>query len=418
MRVDVLAIGTELLLGQIVDSNTAWLGEQLAAVGIDTFRSVRIGDNHDRMVQELRAMAEQADALICCGGLGPTQDDCTRSALADAMGVPLVRRQELVAHIESLFAGRGRPMPDSNLLQADVPDGAAVIPNPLGTAPGIQGDVTRSDGSKIPIYALPGVPYEMHEMFTASVLPDLLGRQGERRVIVSRTLKTWGTSESGLAESIADIVDAQTNPTIAFLARGIEGIQVRLTASAPDVDGALRFIEPVQVEIEDRLGPLVYAHDDETMESQVLALLSERGWKVAVAESLTGGLVCSRLVGVPGAGRAFVGGMVTYATEIKRGALGVTATDVISDECVLQMAEGIRAGMDVEVGIAVSGVAGPDRQDGHPVGEVHFGIVTPHGSVAYSRLMPGDRERIRSFSAITLLDTLRRTLSDLSTPNA
>lgn len=414
MRVDMLAIGTELLLGQIVDSNTAWLGEQLAAVGIDTFRSVRVGDNHDRMVAELASMSEQADAVICCGGLGPTQDDCTRSAIADALGVGLIRDGELVAHIESLFAARGRTMPESNLRQADVPEGATVIPNPLGTAPGIRAVLHPRGGGECIVYALPGVPYEMHEMFTLSVLPDLLEQQGERRVIVSRTLKTWGKSESGLAESISDIVDAQTNPTIAFLARGIEGIQVRLTASAQDEQSAERLIGPVERELDARLGPLVYAKDEDTMESVVLALLAERGWKVAVAESLTGGLVCSRLVSVPGASHSFVGGMVTYATEIKRGALGVTAVDVISDECVQQMAEGVRSGMGVEVGIAVSGVAGPDAQDGHTAGEVHFGVVTPDGPVAFGRFLPGDRERVRTFSAITLLDTLRRTLLGLS----
>ena len=214
MRVDVLAIGTELLLGQIVDTNSSWIGEQLAMVGLDTMEHRKVGDNLGRMIAALSEMLEKADAVIVCGGLGPTQDDVTREAIAAAMGVELERREELVAHIEQLFGSRLRDMPRNNLRQADVPAGADAIPNPIGTAPGIRAEV----GGKV-VYAVPGVPYEMQLMMTEQVLPDLLARSGEAAVIVSRSLKTWGQSESGLAEMIAHRVDAQTNPTIAFLAR-------------------------------------------------------------------------------------------------------------------------------------------------------------------------------------------------------
>ena len=227
MRCDVLAIGTELLLGQIVDTNSSWMGEQLAGAGIDTFEHRKVGDNLGRMVTALREMLDEADAVVVCGGLGPTPDDVTREAIAEVMGVELERRDELVEWVSALFTMRGRDMPANNLRQCDIPAGAEPIPNSIGTAPGIRAPI----GDKV-VYAVPGVPYEMQLMMQEQVLPDLLRRAGEQAAIVSRTLKTWGTSESGLAEMIADRVDAQTNPTIAFLARGIEGLSVRLTAKA------------------------------------------------------------------------------------------------------------------------------------------------------------------------------------------
>ena len=204
MRCDVLAIGTELLLGQIVDTNSAWIGEQLAAVGIDTFEHRKVGDNLPRMVAALEDLLAGADAVIVCGGLGPTPDDVTREAIAQVMGVELERREELTEQIAAMFGMRGRDMPANNLRQADVPVGGGVIPNPIGTAPGLRCEVAGADGRKRVVYAVPGVPYEMQQMVTDHVLPDLLELSGERAVIVSRSLKTWGTSESGLAEMIAD----------------------------------------------------------------------------------------------------------------------------------------------------------------------------------------------------------------------
>jgi len=278
MRCDVLAIGTELLLGQIVDTNSSWIGEQLAAAGIDTLEHRKVGDNLDRVVRCIRSMLEVSDALIICGGLGPTPDDLTREAIAEVMGVPLERRDELVEWIANLFGGRGRQMPENNLRQADVPVGGDVIPNPIGTAPGLRCEV---EGRVI--YAVPGVPYEMHRMVSEHVLPDLLERSGERAVIVNRSLKTWGASESGLAEMIAEQVDAQTNPSIAFLARGIEGIVVRLTAKAPTVAAAEALIAPEEARLRATIGDLIFGIDDETMEHAVLSRLEARGWTLGVA---------------------------------------------------------------------------------------------------------------------------------------
>jgi nicotinamide-nucleotide amidase len=410
VRCDVLAIGTELLLGQIVDTNSAWIGEQLALVGLDTMEHRKVGDNLPRMVRALRELLEHADAVIVCGGLGPTQDDVTREAIAEVCGVELERREDLVEHIASLFGTRGRDMPANNLRQADVPAGAEPIPNPIGTAPGIRAEI----GGKV-VYAVPGVPYEMHRMVGERVLPDLLERSGEQSVIVSRSLKTWGTSESGLAESIADRVEAQTNPTIAFLARGIEGIVVRITAKGATEAEARALIEPEEQALREVLGDLVFAVDDETMEHAVLRRLEARGWTLGVAESVTGGLIAARIVNVPGASATFLGSIVSYATEVKRAVLGVTADAVISRQCVEEMAAGAQRVLGADVGIAVTGVAGPEEQDGQPPGTVWLGLALPGLPVeAVSVRLPGDRERIRQFSTITLLDLLRRRLDALA----
>ena len=410
MRCDVLAIGTELLLGQIVDTNSSWIGEQLAAAGIDTLEHRKVGDNLDRVVRCIRSMLEVSDALIICGGLGPTPDDLTREAIAEVMGVPLERRDELVEWIANLFGGRGRQMPENNLRQADVPVGGDVIPNPIGTAPGLRCEV---DGRVI--YAVPGVPYEMHRMVSEHVLPDLLERSGQRAVIVNRSLKTWGASESGLAEMIAEQVDAQTNPSIAFLARGIEGIVVRLTAKAPTVAAAEALIAPEEARLRATIGDLIFGIDDETMEHAVLSRLEARGWTLGVAESLTGGLIGSRLANVPGASHTFRGTIGSYATAVKRSVLGVTAEHVVSADCAQQMAEAARDVLGADVGIAVTGVAGPGEQDDQPVGTVWFGLAIPGvPTETVSTRLPGDRERIRQFSTISLLNLLRMRLDALA----
>jgi nicotinamide-nucleotide amidase len=300
-------------------------------------------------------------------------------------------------------------MPANNLRQADVPKGAEPIPNPIGTAPGIRAEV---DGKVV--YAVPGVPYEMQLMVQEHVLPDLLARSGESSAIVSRSLKTWGASESGLAEMIADRVESQHNPTIAFLARGIEGIVVRLTAKAASEAEAKALIEPEEAALRAVLGDLVFAVDDETMEHAVLQRLEARGWTLAVAESLTGGLIGARIASVPGVSRTFRGSVASYATEVKRDVLGVTAEHVVSAACAQQMAEGVRRVLGADVGIAVTGVAGPAEQDGQPVGTVWFALALPGTPVEpVTTRLPGDRERIRQFSAISLLNLLRMRLDAL-----
>ncbi len=408
MRCEVLAIGTELLLGQIVDTNSAWIGEQLAVAGIDSYEHRAIGDNLDRIVAALDDLLSRSDAVIVCGGLGPTQDDLTRDAIAALMGVELVRRDELVDQIAAMFRTRDRSMPENNLRQADVPDGGEAIPNPIGTAPGLRCPI----GDKV-VYAVPGVPYEMQLMVQDHVLPDLRRRGGDTATIVSRSLKTWGTSESALAESIAHRVDNQTNPTIAFLARGIEGLVVRITAKAATPQAATALVDSEEQVLRSILGDLVFGVDDETMEHAVVSRLVKRGWTLGVAESLTGGLIGARIVDVPGASEAFLGSIASYATDVKRSVLGVTAESVVSEEAARQMAEAARRVLGADVGIAATGVA-PTEQDRVAVGTVYFGLALPGvPTETIGTRLPGDRVRVRQFSTITLLNLLRQRLDTL-----
>jgi nicotinamide-nucleotide amidase len=409
MRCEVLAVGTELLLGQIVDTNSAWIGEQLAASGIDSYEHRVVGDNQARVVAALRDLLTRADAVLVCGGLGPTQDDLTRDAIAELMGVGLERRDDLVEQIARMFSSRARDMPQNNLRQADVPEGGEPIPNPIGTAPGLRCPV----GDKV-VYAVPGVPYEMQLMVNEHVVPDLLLRAGQHSAIVSRSLKTWGASESGLAEMIAHRVDAQTNPTIAFLARGIEGLVVRVTAKAATEAEARRMVDVEDAYLRSILGDLVFGVDDETMEYAVLSRLRDRGWSLGVAESVTGGLIGARIANVPGASETFRGTIGAYASDVKRSVLGVTAELVVSEESATQMAMGAQRVLDADVGIAVTGVAGPAEQDNQAVGTVCFAIAFPgHEPFAVTTRLPGDRERIRQFATISLLNLVRQRLDAL-----
>lgn len=412
MRCEIVAVGTELLLGQIVDTNSAWLGEQLALAGVDRTHGQTVGDNLERIVGALELALSRSDAVIVCGGLGPTQDDITRDAIAAVMGVPLVTDDDVADRILERFAARGRRMPANNMRQAQVPQGATAIADPQpGTAPGLICPVD----DKV-VYAVPGVPYELHEIVLGAVLPDLARRSDSVSVIRSRTLRTWGDSESGLAERLADHMrelDAAGpgGPTLAFLASGIEGLKVRITVKADDEATAAQLIEAEDKIVRDVVGDIVFGVDDETMEHAVAARLVDRGLTLAVAESLTGGLVASRLVNGPGASDWFRGGVVSYASDVKFSVLGVPEGPVVSAEAATAMATGVRDLLGADVGLGVTGVAGPDPLEGQPPGTVYLGAVVGDADPVTTRVMlPGDRERVRQFACISLLDMLRRLL--------
>ncbi len=427
MRIEIVAVGTELLLGQIADTNSAWLGEHLAAAGIGSHFHQAVGDNHQRMVLAFRTALARSDGIIVCGGLGPTHDDITRDAIAEVMNVPLERDEKLVERISSMFTSRGREMPPSNLRQADVPKGATVIPQTKGTAPGLICPL----GHKV-IYAVPGVPYEMSDMFDRGILPDLQRRMTENGestgVIASRVLRTWGMSESGLADALAGHIGEldvpASNATIAFLASGIEGIKVRVTVRADDPDAAAGLLDAEETEIRrilsDAAGDVVFGVDDEAIEHAVARALAVEGLTLGLAESLTGGLASSRLVNVPGASQWFRGSVVSYASEVKFDVLGVPKGPVVSEEAAIAMAEGARRVLGADVGLSITGVAGPDPQDDQPPGTVFVGVARPDRKtevVAFT--VPGDRERVRQYATIAALDLLRRTVgSDGSPPSA
>ena len=412
MRCDVVAVGTELLLGQIVDTNSAWLGEQLAANGIDSLLQVKVGDNLGRVESVLRATLAAADAVIVCGGLGPTHDDLTREAIAAVMGAELREDRVVAEVITNMFASRGRYMAANNLRQAMVPDGATVIPQTRGTAPGLICPVDLGGVDKV-VYAVPGVPHEMKEMVERAVLPDLRRRAGDTGVIVSRTLRTWGESESGLNERLDPLIaklDEAGNPTLAFLASGWDGLKVRLTAKAATDAEAGALLDQWDAEVRSVVGEHVFGVDDETMESATLALLRARGLTLALAESVTGGLVAGRLTAVPGASDVLRGAVVSYASDVKFDLLGVPEGPVVSEAAAAAMAIGVRAVLGADVGLALTGVAGPTEQDGMPVGTLCAGIDDGRSVTTRTFRLPGQREQMRQMSVITALDFLRRHL--------
>lgn len=418
MRCEIVAVGTELLLGQIVDTNSSWIGEQLALAGIDCHRHTAVGDNRERMLDAFRGALSRAEALIVTGGLGPTQDDITRDVIAELLGVDLVRDEALVKRIESVFGSRGRPMPVNNLRQADVPVGAWPIEQMPGTAPGLVCPVDGWAGaggevSSQVVYAVPGVPWEMRQMVEGTILPDLKRRAGISSIIRSRTLRTWGHSESGLAEDLAEEIerlDVIGKVTLAFLASGMEGLKVRLTAKAANEAEALALLAEEETRVRAIAGPIVFGVDDQTMESVVLELLVEQGLRLATAESLTGGMVGTRLTEVPGSSRAFIGSVVAYDGAVKRDLLGVPSGPTVSEEAVIAMARGVCAYLGADVSVAVTGVAGPGPQDGVEPGTVWMATSVDGEVEAMRVLWPFDRTRIRQFTVITVLDALRRRL--------
>jgi nicotinamide-nucleotide amidase len=408
VRCDVVAVGTELLLGQVVDTNSAWIGEHLALAGIDSNFQVKVGDNLARIVTAIRETLARSDAVIVCGGLGPTQDDITREAIAEVMGVELVRDDAIIEVIRAMFGSRGREMPDNNLRQADVPAGATAIPNPRGTAPGLMCPV----GDRV-IFATPGVPHEMRQMMERAVIPELKARAGTTATILSRTLRTWGMSESGLAEAVAsrlDALEASGDATIAFLASGIEGIKVRVTAKGPDQASVEARLDAEEAQLRNLLGSIVFGVDDETIESAVGTLLVGAGLTLGVAESVTGGFVGARITAVPGASNWFRGSIVSYASDVKFDLLGVSRGPVVGEKAAIQMAEGAARVLGADVGLAVTGVAGPTEQDGEAVGTVWLGLSIEGTSEAVDLHFPGDREQIRQYATISVLDLLRRRL--------
>ncbi len=411
MRCDVVAIGTELLLGQIVDTNSSWLGEQLSAAGIDSCLQVKVGDNLNRMVKAIRQTLEDADAVIICGGLGPTHDDITREAIAEIMGVELEFNDEVGMAISEMFASRNRRMPEINMRQAMVPKGANIIEQRRGTAPGLICPV----GDKV-IYAVPGVPYELYEMFERAILPDLLVRSGSVSVISSRVLRTWGESESGLNERLFGVIEeleSVGNPTLAFLASGWEGIKVRLTAKAATRPEVVSILDEWEQKVRAAIGDIVFGIDDDTMESVVLQMLRDRGLTLGLAESVTGGLVSGRLTNIAGASDVLRGAVVSYASEVKFDVLGVTNGPVVSPEAAVEMAVGAHRVLGADVALSLTGVAGPAEQEGQRAGTLCIGVALPNGVTASSVVqLPGARDQMRQLSVISALDFLRRQLRE------
>lgn len=415
--VEFIAVGTELLLGQIVNTNASWIGSRLADAGLAHYHQTVVGDNFDRLVAEIQAAADRADAVILSGGLGPTQDDITREAMATAAGVALVRDDDYAVRLREYWERRGREMPESNLKQADQPAGAVPLTNPKGTAPGL-----RLDMAGTVLFAVPGVPAELYPMFDDHVMPALVELAGGAdSVMVSRIIRTWGESESRVGELLDDLFHSSTNPTVAFLASSGE-IKVRLTARADTNTAAAALIAPVEAIVRERLGQRVFGADDDTIEQVIYQRLRAKGWSVGTAESATGGMIAARLTSVPGCSDTFRGSIVAYQADIKTGHLGVAPTTiaehgVVSEPVAIEMAVGATKALAVDVAVAVTGSAGPDPQD-KPVGTMVIGVCTPAGSEARTLQLPGDRERVRTYTTTAALHHLRMALQADEAPPA
>jgi len=415
VRVEILAVGTELLLGQIANTNARWMSEELAGIGADVLHHQVVGDNLDRIAEAIRLASARADVVVVTGGLGPTQDDITRDALAAVMGAPMVRHAELEELLREKFRAFGRrEMPESNLRQADVPEGARYITPSRGTAPGLIADL--SDGTRV--YAVPGVPEEMVEMMEGTVLPELAEAGGG--VVRSRVLRCAGIGESALAERVDDLFSGSTNPSIAFLASSGE-VKVRVTAKAATSEEAERLIEPVADEIRRRFGDDVFTSEDESLEAAVVRLLAARRWTLACAESITGGGVGARITSVAGASEVFVGSAVVYRNEAKRAILGVSEETLegpgpVSEACAREMAAGARRVFGSDLGLSLTGAAGPESQGGAPPGVIW--IALEGDTVAHARgfRVPGERDRVRRWAEQAALDLVRRHLEGRPLP--
>lgn len=405
MIVEVLAIGTELLLGQITNRNAATIGIALAENGLDAHYQVVVGDNMERMVAALTTAQARADAIIITGGIGPTQDDVTREAICAATGRTMLVSEKYGEVLRERFAAFGREMPNNNLRQAEYPEGAEMLPNPKGTAPGL---FLRHDG--VLIFALPGVPEEMRLLLADHVLPRLRSEAGVTEVLVSRMLRSWGRSESAVAELLDDLFTSLVNPSVAFLASGGE-IKVRITAKAEDGRAAEDLIAPVETEVRARLGSSVFGVDDETIGSVLAGLLNERGWTLGTAESATAGMVAAGITNLAGSSAFFRGGVVAYATDLKVGLLGVPPDvieqyGVVSEPTAVAMAQGAAELLGVDVAVSVTGSAGPDPQE-RAVGTIVIGVRTPEGASARTLTLPGDRERVRTYATNAALHLTR-----------
>ncbi|MDR7316036.1 competence/damage-inducible protein A [Brevibacillus nitrificans] len=374
MRAEIIAVGTELLLGQIANTNAQFLSQKLAQIGVGVYFHTVVGDNSERLLQVIRLAAERSDLVIFSGGLGPTQDDLTKETVAAYLGVDLVTDANAMKYIEDFFSQRGIVMTENNRKQALVLAGSHVLPNDFGMAPGM---AIRHDSTTFVL--LPGPPSELYPMVERYVMPYLIDLLPEKQVFHSRVFRFYGIGESALEERLLDLIEKQDNPTIAPYAKEFE-VTLRVTARAATAEAGEALILPVEKEIRDRVGQYIYGTGEDTSLHEVLVNeLRKRGESIACAESCTGGTVASLITSVPGSSSVFHGGIVCYTNEVKNQVLGVSeevlATEgAVSEQTARLLAENVREKLGTTYGVSVTGVAGPDSAEGKPVGLVYVGI--------------------------------------------
>ena len=408
-RAAVLSIGDELLIGQVINSNAAWMGEALTNAGFQVTRHLSVGDDEGAIAGALDQCLAEAEAVVVCGGLGPTDDDVTVRSVARRLKRGLRVDQDWVAHIERFFKSRGREMAPDNVRQGEVPEGATLLPNPSGTAPGIWIELTADDATgpehagKV-IALTPGVPYEMKDLMEREVLRRLAPRS-KGHVVFNRTLHTAGLGESQLAHMITGVRNMLT-PTLklAYLPHFGE-VRLRITSLGVDAVRAEGDAAPLEFFIRQKLEHHLYGADGETLEFALIRMLREMKSTIAVAESCTGGLINNRLTNVPGSSHVLHGGIVTYANAVKTAELGVAAelfstVGAVSEEVARSMAEGVRRKFGAALGLAVTGIAGPDGgSPGKPVGLTYIAVADPIRADVRRYVWPGDRDDIRRESA-------------------
>lgn len=427
MKAEIISVGTELLLGHVINTNAAEIARMLAEIGVGVYHQTAVGDNEERLARAIRAAMtrpERIELVVLCGGLGPTEDDLTRETTAKVLGLPLVRHDEWWQHLQELFrqrqinrAGAGtavpaEQLPRNNMRQAMVPRGAELLPNRRGSAPGIY-----CEHEGLVFVLLPGPPGEMRGLMREEVIPRLVRRAGEtgNGVLVSRVLRVTGIGESRAAELLAPLLAGQTNPTIAPLAQPGE-MYLRITARAADRAHADDLNAQVARRIYAVLGEAIYGEDDQTLESVIGSILTERGTTLALAESCTGGLVSHRVTNVPGSSRYLAGSIVAYSNEIKQSVLGVPA-DLIAREGAVSapvaeaMAAGARSLCGSTVAVAVTGIAGPGGgTDRKPIGLTFIALADASGTECGRFQFLGDREEVKLRASQAALDMLRRHL--------
>jgi len=413
MQVELLSVGTELLLGQIVDTNAAHLAGKLSELGVNVYHKTTVGDNAERLAAALRICLGRSDVVLATGGLGPTKDDITAAVVAQVMGVRLAEDEATSEKIRSFARQRRIQLLDSLLKQAFVPEGAQVVPNPVGTAPGF---ILARDSKAV--IALPGVPAEMKAMAGQTVLPYLARRVQEESggsVILSRVLRLAGIGESQAEAELADLIEKQTNPTMAPYAKTYE-VHLRVTARAPNRTEAEALIAPVETEIRRRLGDHVYGADEETLEAIIGGMLRSAGLTLAVAESCTGGLIGHRITNVPGSSDYFLAGLTTYRNESKAKLIHVpeetlAAHGAVSAKTAAAMAEGVRRATGADIGLSSTGIAGPTGgTPTKPVGLVYLGRSDKSETMTEELRLRGDRLMIKERAAQLALFLLYRGL--------
>ena len=411
MVVELISVGTELLLGNIVNTNAQYLAEQCALLGMSMYSQTVVGDNKNRLAEAFRTALKRSDIVILTGGLGPTEDDLTKEVCAEVMGIPLVDDPHTRERLRAYFEGSiYKEIPENNWKQAQVPAGAKVLDNDNGTAPGL---IMEKFGKSAIL--LPGPPDELHPLFQEQVVPYLRALRPE--YIFSRMVKICGVGESAVEDKLLDLIDQQTNPTIATYAK-IGEVHVRVTARAADEEEDKKLIKPVVKEIRSRLGDNVYSvQEGETLEMAVVGLLKKHGLTVTTAESCTGGLLAGRLVNVPGASEVFREGFITYANKAKRKRLDVSKSTLkkygaVSEQTAREMAMGGVFATDADVCVAVTGIAGPDSDGDKPVGLVYIACYMDEKVRVEQYQFRGNRAKIREQSVVKALDLLRRTILD------